>query len=99
MAPSGDSLVVQRLRFYVPSAGGQGSIPGQGTRRLSGKESACQCRRHRKYGFNPWAGKIPWSRALEWEMATDSSILLWGIPWTEGPGGLQSIGLQRVGHN
>ena len=65
VAPSGDSLVAQRLRFYVPSAGGQGSIPGQGTRRLSGKESARQCRRHRKYGFNPWAGKIPWSRALE----------------------------------
>ena len=65
VAPSGDCLVVQWLRFYVPSAGGQGLIPGQGTRGLSGKESACQCRRHRKYGFNPWAGKIPWSRALE----------------------------------
>ena len=31
-------------------------------------------------------------------MATHSSILAWGIPWTEEPGGLQSIGLQRVGH-
>ena len=27
------------------------------------------------------------------------SILVWRIPWTEGPGGLQSIGVQRVGHN
>ena len=32
-------------------------------------------------------------------MATHSSILVWRIPWTEGSGGLQSMGLQRVGHN
>ena len=32
-------------------------------------------------------------------MATQSSILAWEIPWTEGPGGLQSIGLQKVGQN
>ena len=32
-------------------------------------------------------------------MATHSSILVWGIPWTEEPGGLHSPGLQRVGHN
>ena len=30
---------------------------------LSGKESACQCRRHRRRGFNPWVGKIPWRKA------------------------------------
>ena len=32
-------------------------------------------------------------------MATDSSIFAWRIPWTEEPGGLHSIGLQRVGHD
>ena len=36
---------------------------------------------------------------LEEGMATHSSILAWRIPWTEEPGGLQSIGSQRVGHN
>ena len=36
---------------------------------------------------------------LEEELATRSSILAWIIPWTEEPGGLQSMGLQRVGHN
>ena len=36
---------------------------------------------------------------LEEEMATHSSILAWKIPWTEEPGGLQSMGLQRVGHD
>ena len=37
--------------------------------------------------------------ALEEEMATHSSILAWRIPWTEEPGGLQSMGLQRVRHD
>ena len=36
---------------------------------------------------------------LEEEMATHSSILAWEIPWAEEPGGLQSKGLQRVGHD
>ena len=36
---------------------------------------------------------------LEKEMATHSSIFAWEIPWTEEPGGLQSMGSQRVGHN
>ena len=36
---------------------------------------------------------------VEKEMATHSIILAWRIPWTEEPGGLQSLGLQRVGHD
>ena len=36
---------------------------------------------------------------LKKEMATHSSILAWEIPWTEEPGGLQSMGSQRVGHS
>ena len=36
---------------------------------------------------------------LEKGMATHSSILAWRIPWTEEPGKLQSMGLQRVGHD
>ena len=36
---------------------------------------------------------------LEEEMATHSSMLAWEIPWIEEPGGLQSMGSQRVGHN
>ena len=36
---------------------------------------------------------------LEEEMATHSSILAWEILWTEEPGGLQSVGSQRVGHD
>ena len=44
--------------------------------------------------FDPWVGKIPWEG-----MATICSILAWRIPWTEEPGGLQSVGSQRIGHN
>ena len=40
-----------------------------------------------------------WEDPLEEEMATHSSILAWKIPWTEEPGGLQSMGSQRVRHN
>ena len=45
-------------------------------------------------------GLIPgFGRSLEKEMATHSSILAWKIPWMEEPGRLQSMGLQRVGHD
>ena len=37
--------------------------------------------------------------SLEDGMATHSSVLAWRIPWAEEPGGLQSMGSQRVGHN
>ena len=58
--------------------------------------------------------KIPWAKdpggtavlvvvkeldPLEKDMATHSSILAWRLPWTEKPGGLQSTGSQRVGHD
>ena len=42
---------------------------------------------------------LDWEDPLEREMATQSSILAWRIPWTEEPGGLQSMGLQRVRHD
>ena len=42
---------------------------------------------------------LGWEDPLEQEMATHSSILAWEIPWTQEPGGLQSVALQRVGHD
>ena len=45
-------------------------------------------------------GSIPGQEdPLEEGMATHSSVLAWRIPWTEEPGGLQSMGSQRVGHD
>ena len=42
---------------------------------------------------------LGWEDPLKKEMATQSNILVWKISWTEEPGGLQSMGSQRVGHN
>ena len=42
---------------------------------------------------------LGWEDPLEKEMATHSSTLAWKIPWTEEPGRLQSMGLQRVRHD
>ena len=42
---------------------------------------------------------LGWEDALEKGMATHSSVPVWRIPWTEEPGGFQSIGSQRVSHN
>ena len=46
-----------------------------------------------------WLQSLGREDPLEEEMATHFTILAWRIPWTEEPGGLQSMGLQRVGHN
>ena len=61
----------------------------------SGKEPAFKCRRHKRHGFDP----LGWEDPLEEGIAIHSSILACKIPWTEEPGKLQFMGLQRVGHN
>ena len=63
---------------------------------LSSKEYSCQCRRCRRGGgLHPWVGKI----SLKKEMVTHSSILAWESSWAVEPRGLQSVGLQRAGHD
>ena len=49
--------------------------------------------------WETWVRSLDWKYPLEKGMATHSSILVWRIPWTEEPGRLQSMGLQRVGHD
>ena len=62
---------------------------------LSGREFTCQCRSYRRHGFDRWIGNIPWRRARQ-----PTVVFLPGkAPWTEEPGGLQSMGLQRIGHD
>ena len=63
--------------------------------RCCGKELACQCRKHKRHGFDPWVGKIPWKR--EWQL---SPVFLPGEShgqWILG--GLESMGSQRVRHD
>ena len=66
------------------------SFPGG----ASGKELVCQ---QETQELPVWP--LGWEDPLEEERATHSSIRAWRIPWTEEPGRLQSIGLQRVGHD
>ena len=60
----------------------------------SGEGSTCQCRRYERHEFDPGSRRSP--REGNGSL---SSILAWEIPWTEEPGGLQSMGSQRVRHN
>ena len=46
-----------------------------------------------------WVQSLGWEDPLEKGMAAHSSVLAWRISWTEKPGGLQSMGSQRVGHD
>ena len=46
-----------------------------------------------------WVQSLGREDPLEEGMATHSSVLAWRLPWTEEPGGLQSVGSQRVKHN
>ena len=66
-------------------------LPGHG----GGKESACQCRRHKRHWFNPWVGKIPWRR--KWQ---PTPLFLPGK--SHGQGGLVGYSpwwSQIVGHD
>ena len=49
--------------------------------------------------WETWVQSLDWEDPLENGMATHSSILAWRIPWTEEPGGLPSMGLQRAVHD
>ena len=61
--------------------------------------SVVQMVKHPPAMLETWVRSLGWEDSLEKEMATHSSILAWRIPWTEELGGLQSMGLQRVGHD
>ena len=79
-------MIVNKLIIQVLFLWG---LPGG----ANGKESAYQWRRPKGCVFNPWVRKI---HSLEEKMATHSNILAWKIPWTEEPGGLQSMVLQEL---
>ena len=55
----------------------------------------CPYKKHKSHKFQ----SLAWEDPLEEGTTTHSSILAWRIPWTEEPGGLQSVELQRVGHD
>jgi len=60
---------------------------------------AAQTVKHLPTMWETWVQSLGWEDPLEKEMVTYSSILAWKIPWTEKPGRLLSMGLQRVRHH
>ena len=69
-------------------------VPAKGASQVGLIEPACQCRRN-----ETWVWSLGQEDPLEMGLTTHSSLLAWRIPWTEKPGGLQSIGSQRVRHD
>ena len=82
---------------WVRKRNGRFTIPGRFSIQVggaSGKEAAGQCRRRKRdVGLIPVSGRSPGAGTT-----THSSIPVWSIPWTEEPGGLQSMGSRRAGH-
>ena len=76
--------------YFNTCVGEWGGFPSS----TSGNEPAGQCGRQEK-----WVWSLTQEDPLEEDTASYSSILAWRIPWTEQPGRLQSIGLQRIGHD
>ena len=84
----GDGIdLLRKLKSPTPSE--TSGLPGW----CSGKEPACQCRRCKRRGVNPWVGQIPWSR--KWQ---PSPVFLPGESHGKRSLGLQSMESQRVRH-
>ena len=66
---------------------------------FTGASLVAQTVKHLPAMQETWVPSLGQEDPLEKEMATQSSTLAWKIPWTEKPGGLQSMGLQRIRHN
>ena len=81
---------------------GSGSSPGEGIGyplQYSWASPAAQVVKNLPAIWETWLRSLGWEDPLEMEMTTHSNMLAWRIPWTEEPGGLQSMELQRVGHD
>ena len=88
---------------FTCNAKGPGSIPGPGrsTRKGIGYQLQCfgaslvaQLINNLPAMWETWTRPLGWEDPLEEGMAAHSSVLAWRIPWTEEPGGLQSVGSQ-----
>ena len=93
---------------FVHNAGDLGSIPGLGRSRREGNDNpfqyywtslVAQMVKNLPAVEETWVQSLDQDDPLEKGMATHSSILAWRVPWTEEPGGLQSMGLQKVRHD
>ena len=84
-------IISNKYRFFSELLEGILVFFGYYNTFISYKEPTCECRRHNR--------SLGREDPLKKEMATHSSILTWKFSWTKEPGGLQSMELQRVGHD
>ena len=82
-------------RFTVPAE--RAAIEKLCVTKLAGRIDPKDLEEYR--AWENWVQSLSWEDSLKKELATHSSILAWRTPWTEEPGGLQSMGSQRVGHD
>ena len=90
---------MQEIPASLCSIPGSGRFPGEGIGyplQYSWASLVAQLVKDPPAMWETWVRFLGWEDPLEKEMATHNSILAWRIPWTEEPGGLQSMGLQRV---
>ena len=73
--------------------------PFKGDPIILGASLVAQMVKHLLTMWETWVRSLGWEDPLEKGIATHSSIHAWKIPWTKEPGGLQSMGSQRVGHD
>ena len=69
-------------------------------RQQSGKESTCQCKRHRRCEFDPWVGKIPWRRKWQLQYSCQDNLMdrgAWGssVPCSHSPWGFQELHMSQ----
>ena len=89
------SLLTQTIKNPPTNIGDTGLIPGFGRSPGEGNQLVKNLPAMRE----TWVRSLGWNDPLEKGMATHSCILAWRIPYTEKPGGLQSMGWQRVGYD
>jgi len=93
------------LAWKIPWTEEPGRLPSMGSHRVRqdwsdlAEAAVAQTVKNLPAMWETWVQSPGWEDPLVEGMATHSSILAWRIPWTEEPGGLQSMGSQKVGHD
>ena len=96
------------LAWRIPGTGEPGGLPSMGSPRVghdwsdlaaAGRQMVAHSVKNHLPMQETWVWSLGQEDPLEKEMANHSSILAWKIPWTEEPGGQQSVGSQRVRHD
>ena len=90
------------LAWRIPGTGEPGGLPSTGSQRIGqdwsdlAAAAVAQMVKNLPTMLETWIWSLDQEDPLEKGLASHSSILAWRIPWTEEPGGLQSMGLQKV---